>query len=158
MLCYCFLLFFLILFLGTAGDMSCAGEITESVQALPCVCAAMRCHLMRAEIWPPHPFRGPLLFVTPSGLQSCQLSLKHGSSSIKFEKTSILKVMPGSLHLSRDKGSSTRAVRVHQNVVKERLNAALYINAYHTHLPARQQLLKLSLLLSFLAQPMSAAG
>lgn len=118
----------------------------------------MRCHLMRAGIRPPQPFRGPLLFVTPSGLQSCQLSLRHGSSSIKFKKTSLLKVMPESLHLSRDKGSYTRDRKVHQNVVKERLNTALYINVHNTNLPARQQLLKLSLLLSIPAQPGSAAG
>lgn len=99
--------------------MSCAGEVTELVQALPCVSAAMRCHLMRAGIWPPQPFRGPLLFVTPSGLQCCQLSLKHGGSSIKFKKTSILKLLPESLHLSRDTGSYTRDMRVHQSVVNE---------------------------------------
>lgn len=138
--------------------MSCAGEITELVQALPCVCAAMRCHLMRAGIQPPQPFRGPLLFVTPSGLQSCQLSLKHGGSSIKFKKTSILKVLPESLHLSRDKGSYTRDMRVHQSAVKERLNTALYINASNTCLPMWQQLLQLSLLISIPAQPVSAAG
>lgn len=102
------------------------------------------------------PFRGPLLFVTPSGLRSCQLS--HGGSSIKFKKTSILNVLPESLHLSRDKGSYTRDVRVHWSVVKGRLNAALYINAHSTCLPARQQLLKFSLLLSIAAQPVSAAG
>lgn len=113
---------------------------------------------MRSEIWPSHPFRGPLLFVTPSGLQSCQLSLKHGGSSIKFKKTSILKLLPESLHLSRDKGSYTRDRRVHQSVVNERLNTALYINAYNTCLPARQQLLKLSLLLSIPAQSVSATG
>lgn len=106
--------------------MSCAGGITELVQALPCVSAAMRCHLMRAGNWPPQPFRGPLLFVTPSGLQFCQLSLKHGGSSIKFKKTSILKVLPESLHLSGDKGSYTRDMRVHQSVVNERLNTALH--------------------------------
>lgn len=90
-----------------AGDMDCAGEITELVQTLLSFCAAMWCPLMRAEICPLQPFRGPLLFVTPSDLQFCQLSLKHGSISIKLKKKreSSQKVIPKSLHLSRDKDS-----------------------------------------------------
>lgn len=105
-----------------AGDVSCVGEITELVQTLSCFCAAMWCPLTRAGIWPPQPLRGPSLFVTPSGLWSCQLSLKHGSSSIKFKKRPVLKAMPESLHLSV-------MMRVHQSIVKESLNIALYINA-----------------------------
>lgn len=149
---------FFILFLGMAGDTSCAGEITELVQTLLSFCVAMWCPLMRAGIWPPQPFRDPLLFVTPSGLQSCQLSLKHASSSMKFKKRPVCKVMPESLRLSRDKDSYTHDVRVHQSVVKESLNIALYVNAYTKHLPARQQLLKLFLPLPIPAQSVSAGA
>jgi len=118
----------------------------------------MWCPLMRAEIWPPQPFRGPLLSVTPPGLQFCRLRLKHGSSSIKFKKRLVLKVMPENLRLSRDKDSCRHDVRVHLSVVKGSLNTALHVNTYTKHLPARQQLLKLFRPLPIPAQSVSAGA
>lgn len=118
----------------------------------------MWCPLMRAGVWPPQPLRGPLLFVTPSGLHSRQLSLKHGSSSIQFKKRPLLKVMPESLHLTRDKDSYLHDVRAHQGIVKQSFKYCSFHNAHSKHLPARQQLLKLFLPLPVPARSVSAGA